>query len=305
MRPDLFAPVAEVYGAPVRTGAVGDEYKLGRKVWGHRLAQDAGSVEAHYNLAWIAYEELAAAADRATSRRLEAEVQRHLSSLLAIDHDHVDAWLLYALLELRLARRGQPDSAERLDRSELFIREALERKPKHAPAWNAMGLVEVHRNRPGRAARMFDRAVAEDAKLAVASLNAGDQALRNRDFEGARDAFRALLMHKPGNYDGRIGYGVALRALGDLAGAERAYATAQKYSPKGARGEADYNIAVIYAGFRGPAEKDPGRAIGHYRRARDSFKTYLEARNANHDDQIRARRWLETCDERIRTLGAP
>ena len=56
-------------------------------------------------------------------------------------------------------------------------------------------------------------------------------------------------------YTATIGLGIALRGLNDLDGAEAQYKKAQQIDPQ--RGDAYYNMGVLYKDFRANKTNDP------------------------------------------------
>jgi len=281
LQPDAFPPLRELHDPPTRHGVVGDEHNMGKAYWKLKLERNQKVVLAHYSLAWLAFAARGNAKDAAARRDLATDVRKHASSL-------------YALLYL------QNGAVDELARADLLLIEAQGRDSKHAPLWNVRGILERQRGNLGAARRMFARALSLDPRYRVALLNAADAALEAQSFESARDLFITVRKQSTGNYSAQNGLGIAYRGLGKLALAEKSYLAAQKIAPD--RGEALFNLGVLYADALAPGATNRKQTIKRTLQAKAHFERFLAAANATPDHLARARKRIADCEARVAAL---
>ena len=85
--------------------------------------------------------------------------------------------------------------------------------------------------------------------------------------------FGGLVKLRPKSYDAVIGLGIAQRGLKDLDGAEASYKRAMKLNGK--KGDAYYNLGVLYYSFRANASDDLKASLAAYKKARGYYQQYL------------------------------
>ncbi|MCA9676059.1 MAG: tetratricopeptide repeat protein [Kofleriaceae bacterium] len=268
-----------------------------QKYWESAIKADPKIVAARANLAMILLEQLRETKDKGTWERLEKQARDHLSSVLAVDNDHLKAYVLYGLVYME----GWEKNKNRLDLAKLLLDEATKRNDKYAPLQNAYGLWYMHKNNLTEALARFQQAVDLDGNYAEARMNVGLITLGFRKYDVAKDQFTKVLeLTNNKSYDALIGLGIAQRGLGDLDGAEASYKRAKELDPK--RGDAYYNLGVLYKDFLAAKKTDLRESQGAYRTAKDYFKEFLTKNDINPDDKDEAKGNMDDCDKVIKSL---
>ncbi len=269
-----------------------------KTAWVKALDAEPKLVAARINLAALQLEELRKAKDAAAFARLDKEIQTQLSNALAVDGDNIRAYTLYALTFME----GRAKNKNRLDLAKLLLDEA-DKKPaaaKYAPLVNARGLLFLHRNALSEALKYFQSAVEMDSKFVEARMNVGLTTLGFRKYDTAKEQFTAVLGQQPKNYDAIIGLGIAMRGMGDLDGAEGQYKKARELD--GRRGEALFNLGVLYKDFKAAKSDDLKASQTAYRTARDYFKDFMSKPGVSESDRDEAKNNIADCDKVIAQL---
>jgi tetratricopeptide (TPR) repeat protein len=107
--------------------------------------------------------------------------------------------------------------------------------------------------------------------------------------------FSKAIELSPKSYDAYIGLGIALRGLKDLDGAEAQYKKARELDSK--RGDAYYNLAVLYKDFR--SSKDD--FIGSYKQAREFFQQFLTMQG-DPSDKAEAKEQIAVIDKTVQNF---
>lgn len=222
---------------------------------------------------------------------LEDDARFQLSSALGANSESTAAYTVYGLVYME----GYEKNRNRLDLAKLLLDEAKKRDEKFAPLQNAYGLFYLHKNQQSEALQHFQAAVAADPKFVEAHMNVGLTTLGFRKYDTAKAEFSAVLALQPKNYDAVIGLGAASRGLKDLEGAEAQYKKA--ITIDGRRGEAYYNLAVLYKDFKA-TKQDPAASIATYNTAKDFFKQFLEKPSDDGDKQ-EAKEQIATIDKTV------
>lgn len=270
-----------------------------KKYWEQAVKADPKIIAARANLAMLLIEEMRTTSNDAAWQKLEKQARDHLSSVLAVDNDHQKAYVLYGMVYME----GREKNKNRLDLAKLLLDEGGKRGAgeKYAPLQHAYGLYYLYRNNLTEALSRFAAAVELDPKFVEARMNVGLITLGFRKYDVAKEHFDKVLSLQGGkNYDALIGQGVAERGLGNLDGAEGSYKKAKDLDPK--RGEAYYNLGVLYKDFRASKENDLRASQNAYRTARDFFKDFLQKEGGSKDDREEAKANIEDCDKVIKQL---
>lgn len=277
--------------------ARGDEDEA-RARWEEAVEVDPRSVAARNNLAWLMIREMRETDDAAEFARLEDDASGHLSRVLAVDNDNIEAYALYSLLYLA----GAEDNPARLDIAELLVDEGSDVEPDYAPFANSRGLIELHRNNVSEALSHFQRAVSLDPSFLEARMNVGNIVLGFRNYREARNQFQAVLESEPENYDALIGLGIALRGLEEFDEAEETYRRAASLNSN--RGLAYFNLGVLYKDFYANQVEggDLEEIKNTYAEAREYFEESLGADDLTSEWRQEARTQIEDCDELIEQL---
>jgi tetratricopeptide (TPR) repeat protein len=130
-------------------------------------------------------------------------------------------------------------------------------------------------------------------------MNVGLLTLNFRKYDTAKEQFAAVLEIRPKDYDALIGLGIALRGLGDLDGAEANYKKAKDIDSK--RGDAFFNLGVLFKDFRASKQSDLKAAQDAYRTAKDYFKQ-VAGSTAAQADKDEAKDNIADCDKVISQL---
>ena len=167
-----------------------------------------------------------------------------------------------AIDALRFALAGEPRNPQayadlarlyfetgRLQLAKLVVVNALQQQIDSPALRNRFGLIALEEGNVVEAYRQFTAAVQQDAEYVEAQMNIGAMALSFRDYATSRTAFEAALAHSAQLTDeqrleARLSYGVSLRGLDDLAGAQREYEAILASRPGDLR--ALYNLGVLY-----------------------------------------------------------
>jgi tetratricopeptide (TPR) repeat protein len=115
----------------------------------------------------------------------------------------------------------------------------------------------------------------------------------------AKEQFSKVLELQPKNYDAMNGLGAALRGLKDLDGAEAQYKKAKDLDPK--RGEAYYNLAVLYKDFRASKQEDLRKAQDIYRSAKGFFNVFM-SKTGDAADKAEAKEQVAMIEKTIKQL---
>ncbi len=215
----------------------------------------------------------------------QARAATNLHRALAIDERNLPALNQLALLQLERARGGAAASGGRksatqaLELAALVCSQAIDKDPSFAPIHNTAGLVEVELGDLSRAAAQFDEARRRDPHLVEANMNLAALNLQVRGFSRAEEAYRAVLVDKPDDYDARLGLAVAIRGQIDdaseasrVAAATAEIARAKRIAPE--RPEAYFNEAILVQEYGG-RKSDPGEALANLARARGLYEQFL------------------------------
>jgi len=98
------------------------------------------------------------------------------------------------------------------------------------------------------------------------------------------------------NYDAIIGLGAALRGLNEFDAAEREFKRAMELDRK--RGEAYYNLGVLYKDFRASKNTDLAAAIGTYKQAKDYFQQFMSLQGEQ-TDKTEAKEQIALIDRTV------
>lgn len=268
-----------------------------KKYWESAVKADPKIVAARANLAMLILEDLRVTKDDATWKKLEAEARDHLSSVLAVNNDHLKAYVLYGLVYME----GREKNKNRLDLAKLLLDEGTKRLKegqKFAPLEHAYGLYYLYKSNLTKAMEHFQAAVDIDDKFAEAHENVALINLGYRKYDNAKEHFQKVLdLTENKNYDAYIGIGIAQRGLNDLDSAEASYNAALKIDSK--RGEASFNLGVLYKDFRASNAADNKGALEAFKKAREFFKD-AAAKTLLPDDAQEAKDNITDCDKSIK-----
>jgi tetratricopeptide (TPR) repeat protein len=268
-----------------------------KKWWETAVKADPKIIAARANLAMLMIEQLRVTKSGDGWKNIEKQARDHLSSVLAVDNDHQKAYVLYGMLYME----GWQKNKNRLDLAKLLLDEGAKKGEKYAPLQHAYGLYYLAKNNLTEALSRFQQAVELDPKFAEARMNVGLITLGFRKYDVAKDQFSQVLQLQNGkNYDALIGLGIAQRGLSDFDGAEGTYNKAKELEPK--RGEAYFNLGVLYKDFRAAKEADLKASQNAYRKARDYFRDYLQKEGGSDDDRDEAKANISDCDKVIKQL---
>jgi Tfp pilus assembly protein PilF len=261
-----------------------------RQYWDSAIKANGKLIAARNNVASMQLEQMRKLA-QAASGRLEADARFNLSNVLGVDSENVKAYTLYGLVYME----GFQKNKNRLDLAKLLLDEAKKRNEKYPPLQNAYGLYYMHRNALSEALIHFQAAVAADPRFTEARMNVGLTTLGFRNYNVAKEQFAQVIQMAPKTYDAHIGLGVALRGLKEFDAAEAKYNDAAKLD--GRRGEAYYNLAVLYKDFRA-TKQEPAQSIPTYNKAKDYFRQFVEKGGAP-DDIKEAKEQIALIDKTV------
>jgi len=275
----------------------GGNEAVGKQYWDRALKADQKtSISARNGLAWLIIKEIRETNDRSKFSSLEKTAARHLSSVLAVESDNVEAYVLYSLLY----QEGWERNKSRLDIAKLLLDEGEKYGANYAPLHNARGLLLLKRDNVSQALTSFRRAVELDPKFVEARMNVGNIVLGFRKYDEAKEQFDGVLAIDAKNYDATIGLGIAQRGLKDLDGAEASYNKAKQLD--GRRGEAYYNLGVLYYSFRANQSDDLGASVAAYKKAKGYYEQFLSKSGNRKDDEAEAKATIKDADKIIRQL---
>jgi tetratricopeptide (TPR) repeat protein len=230
------------------------------------------------------------------TKKLEEDARFNLSNVLGVDSDNVAAYTVYGLVYME----GWQANKNRLDLAKLLLDEAKKRNDKYAPLQNAYGLLYMHKASLNQALQAFSAAVEADPRFVEARVNVGLVTLAFRKRHGQGDAEQGGRAVAP-NYDAYIGLGIALRGLKDLDGAEAQYKKAKDIDPR--RGDAYYNLGVLYKDFRASKNTDLGASIGTYKQAKEFFQQFMTMQ-AEQADKNEAKEQIALIDKTVTQIQA-
>jgi Flp pilus assembly protein TadD len=265
-----------------------------KEYWERAVQADIKIAGARNNLAWLMIRQVR---DRKASLRdTEERILTLLRSVLAVENDNVEAYVLLSLLYME----GSEKNKSRLTLAKLLLDKGVEFGDKFAPLYNARGLLELRNDNVAQALDEFRKAVALDGTFVEARMNVGNIVLGFRKYDEASQQFRAVLQQQPKNYDAIVGLGIAQRGSKQLDQAEASYKKAADLDQ--VRAEAYFNLGVLYKDFRANATQDLRAAQGHYRTAIKYFQQAAGKPNVDPDLQKEARENISDCEKNLRSL---
>nr|HEX4312430.1 tetratricopeptide repeat protein [Kofleriaceae bacterium] len=282
------------------TSNLGEIYYAAGKVdaakgyWESALKIDGKLVAARNMLASLMLEDMRKLSFKdAAWKKLDEDARFQLSNVLGVDSENVKAYTVMALIWME----GFQGNKNRLDLAKFALDEAKKRNEKFAPLQNAYGLYYMHRNAQSEALQHFMAAVDADPKFVEARMNVGLTTVNFRKYDTAKEQFSKVLeLTGNKNYDAYIGLGLALRGANDFAGAEQQYNNAIKLD--GTRGEAYYNLGVLYKDFKANKAASLQDSQKIDRQAKDYFNNFLSKTGSN-DDKAEAKEQIILCDKLI------
>jgi tetratricopeptide (TPR) repeat protein len=265
-----------------------------RQYWDSALKIDGKLVAARNMLASLELEDMRKLSYKDPGwKKLDEDARFQLSNVLGVDSENFKAYTVMALIWME----GYQGNKNRLDLAKFALDEAKKRNEKFAPLQNAYGLYFMHRNSQSEALQHFMAAVDADPKFVEARMNVGLTTVNFRKYDTAKEQFSKVLeLTGNKNYDAFIGLGLALRGGNDFPGAEQQYNNAIKLD--GSRGEAYYNLGVLYQSFKAPKAPNVKDAQDLYRKAKDYYNQML-GKNASNDDKAEAKESIVVCDKNI------
>jgi tetratricopeptide (TPR) repeat protein len=265
-----------------------------REYWERAVQSDAKIAGARNNLAWLMIRQVRDR--RASLRDSEEKILNHLRSVLAVENDNVEAYVLLALLYME----GSDKNKSRLTLAKLLLDKAREFGDKFAPLYNARGLLALRNDNVAQALEEFQKAVALDGNFVEARMNVGNIVLGFRKYQEAAQQFNAVLGRQPKSYDATVGLGIAQRGLKQLAEAEKSYRRAADIDQT--RADAYFNLGVLYKDFRANETQDLRAAQGHYRTAIRYFQQASGKPASDADLEQEARENISDCEKNLRSL---
>ena len=265
-----------------------------KEYWERAVQADIKIAGARNNLAWLMIRQVRDG--RASLRDMEEKILNHLRSVLAVENDNIEAYVLLSLLYME----GSDKNKSRLTLAKLLLDKGRELGDKFAPLYNARGLLELKNDNVAQALDEFQRAVTLDPTFVEARMNVGNIVLGFRKYEEASQQFTAVLKEEPKNYDAIVGLGIAERGQKQLDQAERSYKKASELD--GRRAEAFFNLGVLYKDFRANETQDLRAAQGHYRTAIKYFQQSQGKQTADPDLLRDSRDNISDCEKNLRSL---
>lgn len=265
-----------------------------REYWEKAVQADQKIAGARNNLAWLMIRQVRDG--KASLRESEEKILSHLRSVLAVENDNIEAYVLLALLYME----GSDKNKSRLTLAKLLLDKAKEFSDKFAPLYNARGLLELKNDNVAQALDEFQRAVAIDGGFVEARMNVGNIVLGFRKYEEAGQQFSEVLKQNAKNYDAVVGLGIAQRGLKQLDEAEKSYKRATDLDSQ--RAEAYFNLGVLYKDFRANETQDLRAAQNHYRTAIKYFQQAQGKPSVDPDVQRDARDNISDCEKNLRSL---
>jgi tetratricopeptide (TPR) repeat protein len=269
-----------------------------KKYWETAVKADPKIVAARANLAMLDIEQLRVTPYGDEWKKIEKEARDHLSSVLAVANDNQKAYVLYGMLYME----GREKNKNRLDLAKLLLDEGAKINENYAPLQHAYGLYYLYKNNLTEALSRFGKATELDPNFSEAHQNVALITLGFRKYDVAKDHFEKVLdLDKNKNYDALIGLAVANRGLNDLAGAESSYTKAKELDPQ--RGEAFFDLGVLYKDFLAAKETDLTASSDRYKTAKDYFKQFLGKKGIKPADKEEAEENIKDCDKVIKSLA--
>jgi tetratricopeptide (TPR) repeat protein len=265
-----------------------------RQYWESALKIDGKLIAARNMLASLMLEDMRKLSYKdAAWKKLDEDARFQLSNVLGVDSENYRAYTVMGLIWME----GYQGNKNRLDLAKFSLDEAKKRNEKYAPLQNAYGLLYMHRNAQSEALQHFLAAVEADPKFVEARLNVGLTTVNFRKYDTAKEQFAKVLeLTNNKNYDAFIGLGLALRGANDFAGAEGEYNNALKLD--GTRGEAYYNLGVLFKDFKANKAGDLKESQSTVRKAKDYFNQFL-SKNATGEDKAEAKEQIVLCDKYV------
>jgi len=264
--------------------------------WQRAVKANPKTEAARNNLAWTLIQKMGRTSDKRAWQKYEDEAKGHLSRVLAVNTENVEAYVLYALLYMQGSERNR----NRLDLAKLLLEEGAKRDANYPPLWNARGLLFLKRNNVGSALSSFEKAVELAPEFAEAQLNVGNIVLDFRRYDYAKTKFEAVVKLEPENYDALVGLGIAQRGLGDLDAAEASYEKAKKIDQK--RPDSVYNLGVLYKDFRATRAADEKATIDAYKTAKIHFQQVLGKSGLSKSQRRDVQDNIEDIDKAVKML---
>lgn len=224
-----------------------------------------------------------------------ARAVRYLQSALAVDDGYSPAMnglALYYLGEARsssgrkvlksstgVAASGDTRGTQAMELAALVCSQAIRRDPTDAVLHNTLGLIQVELGNLGKAAEAFGKARALRPGFYEAEMNFAAVNLQFRGFTKAEEAYRAVILKRPDDYDAHLGLALALRgqigpdtpeSLIEDAGKE--LEKARKIAPD--RPEAYYNEAILTQEYK--ARNQGASAVPTLRAAQGLYREFTK-----------------------------
>ncbi|MBK9070670.1 MAG: tetratricopeptide repeat protein [Myxococcales bacterium] len=265
-----------------------------RSQWEKALSVDGRLPGAHINIATLDLAQLKKLQSGTPAwKTLEKSIRDHLSLALAVDNGNIQAYTVYALVYME----GVEGNKNRLDLAKLLLDEGLKASKAYAPLHNAFGLYYMKKNLISGALTSFMAAVELDGKFAEARLNAGLIQVSSRRYADAKTQLGEVVKLQPKNYDAWIGLGIAQRGLNELGDAESSYKKAKEID--GSRGEAAFNLGVLYKDFYGAKEAtDLKKGKEYFSKAREFFAD-AQSKLKDAKDREEAKQNVTDCEKLV------
>lgn len=265
-----------------------------KQYWERAVQADKKIVGARNNLAWLMIRDVRSG--KASLSSMQAQILAHLRSVLAVENDNVQAYVLLALFYMQ----GSEHNKSRLTLAQLLLDKAEKFDDKYPSLYNAEGLLKLKRDDVANALGEFKKAVELDPDFVEARMNVGNIVLGFRKYDEAAEQFQEVLKRQPKNYEAMVGLGIAQRGLKQIDDAEQSYKKAADLD--GARAEAYFNLGVLYKDFRANETQDLHKAQAAYRMAIKYFSQARGKQNATSDLQADARDNISDCQKNIQSL---
>jgi tetratricopeptide (TPR) repeat protein len=275
--------------------------RVGRQYWDSAIKADPRVGAARNNLAWLIIRELRESRPTgAAFNRLHDEAAGQLSRVLAVQHDNVEAHVLYALLYMEGSERNRT----RLALAKLLLDKAEEINPQFPALHNARGLLLLRQEDVANALASFQRAVQLDPRFAEARMNVGSIVIDFRKYDEGESHFAEVLKLRPKDYDAHIGIGIAQRGLRKLDEAEASYNRAKSIDSR--RPDAHFNLGVLYQDFRANAPANSVAELrsvqNHYREAIKHFRQAISSAGQTGNIRQEAEANIRVCERNIKSL---
>lgn len=265
-----------------------------KQYWEKAVEADKQIAGARNGLAWLMIRDLRKG--KANLRDIEEPALRHLRSVLAVENDNVEAYVLLGLLYMQGSERNK----SRLTLAKLLLDKAKEFDENFAPLWNARGLLSLRRDNVAGSLEEFQRAVALDPNFVEARMNVGNIVLGFRKYQEAYEQFSEVLKRQPKNYDAVVGLGIAQRGLRDIDKAEASYKKAVALD--GNRAEGHFNLGVLYMDFKGGQTENLKAAQSAYKIAIEHFRRAQGKARDNKSMAKEAADNIKVCEKNIKSL---